>query len=183
MSYLRTSSRWIFVLLIGALAGATTIIPMSLERLTASSSHVLEGAPLAAWSQWNAQHNLIYTYTRFQVSNSWKGQAPSVVVVKQPGGTVGNTKEKVYGVRYLRPGEHSVLFLRPSDERDGTLIITGLVQGNFRVRISQTGQEMVSNGVPEVSSYSLGSGQVSSFSGNRMRLDELRARVVKAAQQ
>jgi hypothetical protein len=167
--------------LMTALAAATTIIPMSVEKLTESSSHVLEGAALSTWSQWDAQHNLIYTYTRFQVSGAWKGQAPSMVVVKQPGGTVGNTKERVYGVRYLRPGEHSVLFLRPSDERDGTLTVTGLVQGNFRVRISQ-GQEMVSNGVPEVSSYSVQNHGISSFTGNRMRLDELKTRVMKAAQ-
>jgi hypothetical protein len=183
VNYSRLSRLGICLLVITALAAATTIIPMSVEKLTQSSSHVLEGAAITTWSQWNAQHNLIYTYTKFQVSSAWKGQAPSVVVVKQPGGTVGTTKEKVYGVRYLRAGEHSVLFLRPSDERDGTLIITGLVQGNFRVRISPAGQEMVSNGVPEVSSYSVANGEISSFGGNRMRLDELKTRVVKAAQQ
>jgi hypothetical protein len=183
VNYARLTRLGFCLLLVTAIAAATTIIPMSVEKLTQSSSHVLEGAAIGTWSQWNAQHNLIYTYTKFQVSSAWKGQAPKVVVVKQPGGIVGNTKEKVYGVRYLRPGVHSVLFLRPSDERDGTLIITGLVQGNFRVRISPTGQEMVSNGVPEVSSYSVSNREVSSFEGNRMRLAELKARVVKAAQQ
>lgn len=176
------SRLWICLLLISAVAVATTVIPMSVERLAQSSSHVLEGSAISSWSEWNAQHNLIYTYTKFQVANTWKGQAPSVIVVKQPGGTVGDTIERVYGVRYLRRGERSVLFLRPSDERDGTLIITGLVQGNFRVRTSQNGEQVVSNGAPEVSSYAVSGREISSFIGNRMRLSELKARVEKAAQ-
>lgn len=182
MRYPRVCRQSICLFLICAAAFATTIIPMSVERLAQSSSHVLEGSAIARWSEWNPQHNLIYTFTKFHVGNAWKGQAPSVIVVKQPGGTVGNTTERVYGVRYLRPGEHSVLFLRPSDERDGTLIITGLVQGNFRVGISQTGEQVVSNGAPEVSSYSLSGHEVSSFTGNRMRMSDLKARVEKADQ-
>ncbi len=182
MKYARLSRLSICLLLVSAAALATTIIPMSVERLTQSSSHVLVGSATLTWSEWNPQHNIIYTYTKFQVANTWKGQAPSVIVVKQPGGTVGNTTERVYGVRYLRPGERSVLFLRPSDERDGTLIITGLVQGNFRVRMSQTGEQVVSNGAPEVTAYSVGNREVSTFTGNRMRLSELKARVEKADQ-
>lgn len=182
MKYAGLSRLSICLLLVSAVAVATTVIPMSVEKLAQSSSHVLEGAAIANWSEWNPQHNLIYTFTKFRVGNSWKGQAPSVIVVKQPGGTVGDTTERVYGVRYLRPGERSVLFLRPSDERDGTLIITGLVQGNFRVRTSQTGEQVVSNGAPEVTAYSVGNREVSTFTGNRMRLDELKARVEKAAQ-
>lgn len=182
MKYIWFSCLWICLLLISAAARATTVIPMSVERLAQSSSHVLEGSAISSWSEWNAQHNLIYTYTKFQVANAWKGQAPSVIVVKQPGGTVGDTIERVYGVRYLRRGERSVLFLRPSDERDGTLIITGLLQGNFRIRTSAAGEQVVSNGAPDVTSYSVSDHEVSAFTGNRMRLSELKARVEKAAQ-
>jgi hypothetical protein len=180
---MRRTARWFLCFLLGAgLSSATTVIPMSVERLAESSSHVLQGKAVQSWSEWNAQHTLIYTYTKFQVSSAWKGQAPAMVVVKQPGGKVDATTERVYGVRYLRQGEDSVLFLRPSEERDGTLIITGLVQGNFRVRTSRSGTAVVSNGMAEVSSYSVASHEVAPFTGSTMRLEDLKARVQKAVQ-
>lgn len=170
-------------LLLAGLASATTIIPMSVEKLTQSSSHVLQGRALETWSEWNPQHTLIFTYTKFQVAKVLKGQAAGVVVVKQPGGTVGEIAQRVFGVRYLRPGEESVLFLRPAAERDGTLVITGLMQGNFAVRKSKSGEELVSNGVPEVSEYSVSTQQISAYRGNQMRLQDLQMRVAKAVQQ
>jgi hypothetical protein len=161
---------------------ATTVVPLSIERLTAASSHVVEGFALQTWSQWNPQHTIILTYTRFQVQRSLKGQAPSMLIVKQLGGRVGATVQKVAGVRHLRPGEQTVLFLRPGDQNDGTLVITGLMQGNFSVRIAQDGTLMATNGMPEVSTYSVTTGQVTPYQGNRLRLADLEARVRKAAQ-
>jgi hypothetical protein len=162
---------------------ATTVVPMSIERLTAESSHVVEGVPLQTWSQWNPQHTIILTYTTFQVQRTLKGQAPPMVIVKQLGGRVGSMVQKVVGVRHLQPGEQAVLFLRPGDLNDGTLVITGLMQGNFSVRFAQDGTLVATNGMPEVHAYSVSTGQVTSYQGNRVRLDELEARVHKAAQQ
>jgi hypothetical protein len=167
---------------ISILATATTVVPMSIERLTAASSHVVEGVALQTWSQWNPQHTLIHTYTKFQVQRVLKGQAPAVLMVKQLGGTVGTTVQKIAGVRHLRPGEQTVLFLRPGDELDGTLVITGLMQGNFAVRTAQNGALMATNGMPEVSAYSISTGEVTPYQGNRLRLQDLEARVRKAAQ-
>jgi hypothetical protein len=161
---------------------ATTVVPMSIERLTAVSSHVVEGAALQTWSQWNTQHTMILTYTKFQVQRILKGQAPAVVIVKQIGGQVGSTVQRVSGVRHLQPGERMVLFLRLGDERDGTLVITGLMQGNFSIRTAENGAEVVSNGMPEVNAYSVSTGQVSPYQGNRMPLEYLELRVQRAAQ-
>jgi hypothetical protein len=163
-------------------AAATTVVPMSIERLTAASSHVVEGTSLQTWSQWNPQHTLIFTYTKFQVQRVLKGQAPPMVVVKQLGGTVGTTVQKVAGVRRLEPGERTVLFLRPGDENDGTLVITGLMQGNFSVRSTDDGTLVVTNGMPDVSAYSVSTGQVTAYRGNRLRLEELETRVRNAVQ-
>jgi hypothetical protein len=172
-----------FLLPISIIALATTVVPMSIERLTAASSHVVEGVPLQTWSQWNPQHTMILTYTKFQVQRTLKGQAPPMVIVKQLGGRVGSTVQKVAGVRGLQPGEQAVLFLRPGDENDGTLVITGLMQGNFSVRFAQDGALIASNGMPDVHAYSTSTGEVTSYEGNRIRLSDLETRVQKAAQQ
>jgi hypothetical protein len=167
-------------LLLTALLSATTLVPVSVERLTQESSHVVEAQASQSWSQWNPQHSLIFTYTKFQVERTLKGQAPATIVVKQPGGSAEGYTQKVAGVRHWRTGDQAVLFLRPSQEMDGTLEVTGLMQGNFLIHKSDTGETMVSNGVPDVSSYQASSNAVTQYRGSGMRLDQLETRIQKA---
>jgi hypothetical protein len=165
-----------------SLASATTVIPMSVEKLVSTSSHVVEATAIQAWSEWNPQHTIIFTFTKFQVTRDLKGQIPATIIVKQLGGSAGGYTQRVAGVRHWRSGEQAVLFLRPSQDQDGTLEVTGLMQGNFMVRQSPSGESLVSNGVPEVSAYQIGSRDVAPFRGSGMRLEELESRVQKAVQ-
>ena len=167
-------------LFLAALLSATTIVPVSVERLARESSHIVEAQASESWSQWNPQHSLIFTYTRFQIARTLKGQAPTTIVVKQPGGSAEGYTQKVAGVRHWRTGDQAVLFLRSSQEMDGTLEVTGLMQGNFLVHKSDTGEIMVSNGVPDVSTYQASSNAVTQYRGSGMRLDELESRIQKA---
>ena len=61
-----------------SLASATTVIPMSVEKLVSASSHVVEATAVQAWSEWNPQHSIIFTYTKFQVTRHLKGQVPAL---------------------------------------------------------------------------------------------------------
>src|SRR5258705_4218168 len=101
-------------LFVGVSLSATTIVPVSVERLTRQSTHIVEAQASQSWSQWNPQHSLIFTYTQFQVARALKGQAPAMIVVKQPGGSAEGYTQKVAGVRHWRTGDQAVLFLRPS---------------------------------------------------------------------
>jgi hypothetical protein len=170
------------VLAFASFISATTVIPVSVEQLTKDSSRVLEAVAAESWSRWNPQHTFIYTYTRFQVTVSLKGTPPSTVIVKQLGGSAEGYTQKVAGVRGWSPGEQAVLFLRPSPEADGAFEVTGLTQGNFRVRTSSTGETLVSNGAPGASSYQASSGAVTTFRASGMRLQELESRVRRAAE-
>ncbi len=173
------------VLLLGLLAlacGATTVIPMSVEELTQAASAVVEGTAGESWSAWNAQHTLIYTYTKFQVTRSWKGSPGQTVVVKQLGGAAGGYMQHVAGVRYFQSGEPCVLFLRPSVAQDGTQVVVWLMQGNFRVYTSSRGETMVSNGMSEASAYEAGSGHFSPFTGSPMSKKAMESRVRQAVQ-
>ena len=162
---------------------STTVIPMPVERLAQISSHVLRGRAVESWSAWNQQHGLIYTYTRFEVQQTLKGQAPATIVVKQLGGTVNGTTQHVSGLHYWRSGEEAVLFLRQDERLDGTLVVTGLIQGNFMITRTPTGEALVSNGVHGASSYQVSGSQathVSEFQGNHMTLRELESLVAKS---
>lgn len=156
-------------------AAATTIVPMSVEDLTHAATHVVEGQALRSWSSWNPQHSLIYTYTTFTVSQSLKGNAPGVITVKQVGGSAGGYTQHVYGVRQLQAGERALLFLRPSVAADGTLVVVGLMQGTFREYHTAAGETFVNNGVTGAQRYD--HGEVESFSGSSLRLQDVEARV------
>lgn len=169
------------VLLTACLAWATTIRPMSVDRLTQLASDIVEAHVTQTWSEWDAQHTRIYTYTRLNVTRSLKGSQTPSVLVKQPGGVKDGITEVVYGVRHFRSGEDSVLFLEPGRDNDGAMRVVGLMQGNFLVFKSQ-GELKVSNGVPNVTVVTTG-GQLAPYTGSHMTLQELESRVTKAVAQ
>ncbi len=172
----------LWVLAAAVASFATTVIPLSVENLTNISSHVIEGRAISSWTQWNGPHTVIFTYTKFQVLRSLKGPASATIVVRQLGGTLDGTTEKVAGVRQWKIGEQALLFLRPGEIRDGSLVVTGLMQGNFLIYRSPTGESLVSNGAPDVSVYKASKSAVTAYSGSAMRLQDIEGRVQKAVQ-
>ena len=162
----------------------TTIVPMSVERLTEASTHVVVAQAAESWTEWNADQTIVFTVTRFHVSENLKGEAGPTVLVRQMGGRTAHYEQKVAGVRHWQTGDQAVLFLRPSEAGDGSLVVTGLMQGDFRVlRAADPSREaMVSNGVSGVHTYDPAGKTLSEFSGTRMSLLDLKSRVKRAAQ-
>jgi len=163
-----------------ALITATTVRPVSIETMAGQASLIAEGHAVSSWSQWNPQHTIIITYTRFRVSRALKGAAGGEVTIRQPGGSVGVYKDVVHGLRYLKSGEEAVVFLQESDDHDGSMVIVGLMQGMFRMSRDNSGEAYVSNGVSGVQVQG-DSGAVTDFRGSRVPLSEFEARVTKVA--
>jgi len=163
-------------------ANATSIKPISIESLTQRASLVVEARAEKSWAQWNSQHTLIYTYTRFAVGRELKGHSPTELVVRQMGGSAGGYTQHVAGIRHWQPQEEAVLFLRPSQDQDGSMSVVGLMQGNFAVSRLPNGDVVASNGVPEVEIYNSGQPAPQSYSGASMRLSYLEQRILRAAQ-
>ena len=163
-------------------AFATTVRPATVEQLAQGSSHIVIARAGDSYAAWDAAHTAIYTYTTFTVMKSLKGWLPSsAITVKQFGGQVGNMVSRRIGVRQFTVGEELVLFLYPSPNADGTLLITGLMQGRFSVR-GAGGAATVSNGMPQPSPaaplYEAGAPVAQPY---RMSLDTLEQRVRNAA--
>jgi Na+/citrate or Na+/malate symporter len=169
------------ILLIAA-AQATTVVPMSVEELTEAATSVVEAQADDSWSQWNAQHTTIYTYTRVTVLRTLKGPAVPAFVVKQLGGIVAGVGQTVPGVRRFIPGESVLLFLRPSAAGDGTQIVVGLMQGHFRIYRARGGFLAVTNGLPGHAANGVSAlrrGAIADYRGTTMALDELESRVLR----
>ena len=159
---------------------ATTVVPASVERLTAQSTQVSLARAIDNRATWDNSHSRIYTLTRFQPVRQMKGSLPSTFTVKRLGGHLDGYNMKVSGVRGWDPGEKAVLFLQP--DVDGNFIVTGLMQGDFRLSRRTSGDVMVSNGVRGARQLDM-NGQVNEFRGAHMSLSELEQRVRKAAGQ
>ena len=170
----------VFVLLLMKVAAATTIVPMSVEDLTHSAGRIVQGHAIKSWSQWNPEHTLIYTYTRFAVTSTLKGRAQKEIVVKQLGGRAGGYTQKISGVRQLQNGEQAVLFLRPSVANDDSMVVVGLMQGHYRIYQGASGEAMASNGVPQLQSMARES---DGPRGSDMSVGQLEQRIRRALTQ
>ena len=164
---------------------ATTVLPISVERLTDISSDVVVAHAVKSWSTWNPQHTIIVTYTQFAVDNRLKGSAATTIMVKQPGGSAEGYTQHVAGVRPWSAGESAMLFLRPSQSGDA-MVVSGLMQGDFRIRRDQSGALVADNGLgtapvaagaDKVQVFNASKKSVSPYLGHRMSLDELQQRV------
>lgn len=172
----------ITLFLLTCAAMATTVIPMSVEELTRAASRIVEARAVSSRSAWNEQHSLIYTYTTYQVTRGLKGTAAQTITVKQLGGSAGGYTQKVSGVHHAQAGEEALLFVRPSEAADGTDVVVGLIQGNFRVYHASDGQAMVTNGISGAQAVERGSGRVTEYTGAAMPLNQAEARIRRAMQ-
>jgi hypothetical protein len=157
---------------------ATTVVPMSVDELTANASNIIEGRAVKTWSAWDTNHRILLTYTTFAVTKSLKGDATKEVTVQQLGGTDGVLTQKVSGVRHFQVGETTLLFLRPGDTAASPLLVVGLMQGNFRVMTTAAGDTIASNGVPDT--FVLRGTEVAPFSGTQIPLSVLESQIRKA---
>lgn len=149
MKQLRVSA--IFLLLACAslgLAQATQVEHRSPQQLGAQSTLVVLGRVAEVRSFWNEKHTKIFTDTRIDIEQTFKGAQVPSVTLRQLGGTVGTVRVSVAGALQWSAGEEVLLFLEPYAE--GTYHVSGFSQGRYDVaRDPQTGRAYVSRPVLE----------------------------------
>ncbi|HYC77396.1 MAG TPA: hypothetical protein VEI02_07190 [Planctomycetota bacterium] len=131
--------KFIAVALALAFAGvggaATSVRPMSLEELVRGSECVVLADVESVSSQWDAEGRMIYTYVTLKVAECWKGAPAQTVVVRVPGGQVGDVRVRVSESPVFLAGERVAAFLR---SRNGATEVTGW----FRGKLTVTGSEV-----------------------------------------
>ncbi len=115
---------------------AATLERLSLDDMTARSTAIVRARAISSSVSYIG--STIYTRTRFQVLESWKGQEKAEVEVFQPGGTVGQTTQHYAGTPRFTPGQEAVLFLWSGPSGRAQLI--GLSQGLFEVERNAAGE-------------------------------------------
>ena len=113
-------------------ADATRVRAMTTDQLVDRSALIVEGRVLSQQVIWDAERQRIYTDSVVLVSQTHLGVAPRSLTVRQIGGTLGQTTQKVAGVQPLPAGMEVLLFLRTDGVR---FYVTGLSQGRYRVAV------------------------------------------------
>lgn len=143
----KMKSRWIVIwLAICGVAASSTLATQikykSVPQLGETSALVVRGKVVSSRSHWNTSHTKIYTETRIDVEETYKGQPTASVNVVQLGGVVDNVRVTVHGALHWRVGEEVVVFL---DTSDGVRYqVNGFSQGKFLVeRDEDTGRPYI----------------------------------------
>jgi len=121
-------------------ARASAVLDRPIEEMTARSALVVRGKVVKTEARWDASHRRIQTYTQVRVSESLKGQAPATVLVRQPGGHVGELEQLVAGAAEFAPGEDVVLFLERAPDEAGAHLVAGMSAGAVRLERANTGE-------------------------------------------
>ncbi len=134
--------RWLIcaVLFVCTAAKATTLKRMTVREMTQAAELVVRARCVESAAKWDDGE--IWTFTRFEIEEAWKGSAPGQIVVRLLGGTTAELTSSVDGVPRFHAGEEVVLFLAPTSRGDYSIV--SWMQGTFRIALERgTGQAAV----------------------------------------
>jgi hypothetical protein len=127
--------------LLPTVASSTTFVVMDDAALLHASDVVLVGTVTAIESATSDLDDAIYTYIHVQPERVIKGTpSPDPVVLREPGGAVGDRTEWTFGAPQFWVGERSLLFL--SRNPDGSWQTNSLAMGKYSVTITASGRMM-----------------------------------------
>lgn len=119
-------------------ARPTTLVLMDDETLLRSSDVVVVGTVTSIESTPVAAQGPVYTYISIQPDNVIKGTlGPETLILREPGGGIGNRRVWIYGAPEFWVGERNLLFLTLNT--DGTLQTNGLSMGKYTIGVDATG--------------------------------------------
>lgn len=113
--------------------GAATLERLSTDEMIGKSTAIVRGKVLSSRSAFRGP--MIYTYSRVQVLEQWKGAVASEVEVACPGGKANGMEQNFSGAPALATGSEYLLFLWTG--KSGMTQIIGLSQGVFDVKLSK----------------------------------------------
>ncbi len=91
-------------------------------------------------ARWDDARRSIFTYSEIQVTEVIKGRASSTLLVRQPGGVVGEIGARVEGVAAFREGEQVVLFLEAAPDEPSVFGVWSLAAGKVSLEKNKLGE-------------------------------------------
>ena len=137
--------------LIAAMAipmSASQFIELPFDQVARESTLVVRGTVGAVSSAWNDDHDVIFSYAPIQVKQYIAGEGPSVLMLREVGGTAEGYTQVAVGFPTLREGQEVVLFLSQwEDSVDWR--IHAYNQGKYLVRAFNGAESLVEDPVKQ----------------------------------
>jgi hypothetical protein len=108
---------------------ATTLVRMSLVQMSRASREIVRARCVGNTTTWDVGE--IWTFTTFDIEETWRGSARGRISVRLLGGAIGSLTSHVSGIPRFQPGEQVVLFLEPATRGDFSIV--SWQQGTFRI--------------------------------------------------
>ena len=114
---------------LSTLASASVVMHETLDDMARRVPVIVRGKVARSVASWDEQQHTIWTWTELTVTDPIKGKAPSIVLIKQPGGEVGPIGQAVAGVATFTEGEDCVVFLQPAPNEKAAFMVSGMAAG------------------------------------------------------
>ena len=158
---------------------ATALKRMSVADLSRAAHTVVRAQCVANSTRWDAGE--IWTFTTFDVEETWKGSAAAQITVRLLGGKAGSLTSTVSGVPRFAPGEELVLFLELTPAQDFSIV--SWMQGTFRIGHDRTtDEETVTQDTAAFPVFDSASQRFESTGIRKMAVNSLRSLVIQSAE-
>ena len=127
------------------LAVASTFLKVDMPTLRGLSEAVVQARVVDVQSAWNDEGSMIFTHVTLEVTGRLHGKAANQLVVRIPGGTVGNFTSSMEGAPQFEVGQDVVAFIARWD--DGVPMIAGYAEGVSTVRRDAVGNMILNGGL------------------------------------
>ena len=132
-----------FLVVLTGTAPATTVLKMSIDKMSAEAALVVVGEVTGTTSAWTPDQTTIYTTITIKVEKCVAGQCPDTILIKQRGGTVGEATLYIPGMPKFSQGQKVLLFLDHSYEGEpGHHSVIGMCQGMFMIEKQKGGGKL-----------------------------------------
>ncbi|MGD9201745.1 MAG: hypothetical protein PVI26_09295 [Chitinispirillia bacterium] len=163
------------------LAGSTSIFELSLQELSLSAEKIVQARVTAVVSKWNKDSSAIFTYIRMNIVDDLiGGDKDNEIIIRQPGGIVGNTSLFVEGISNYIIGEEDVLFLLKDKIDKGTFRTLGMYQGKYKIFIDNKNVKRVKQDNSNTARFYRRRGRGSYLeTGNNKTLDDFKSSILQ----
>jgi len=126
-------------------AMATTVVMVPDTDLIVDSRLIVTGRVVSVISAWDDHGSMAWTYVEVATDVVLKGGLETTFVLKQMGGTVGESGIQISGQPRFAPGERVLLYLNAA--KDGSLHTAHALVGKFSIVRDSAGRDFVERSV------------------------------------
>ena len=130
-----------------SIAAASTFLKVDIPTLKGMSEAVVHAKVVDVRSAWNDEGTAIFTWVTLDVKGRLHGKAADQLVVRVPGGTVGDFTTEMAGAPKFDKGDEIVAFI--ARWYDGVPMVAGYAEGLSKVKHDLLGNLRLEGGLAD----------------------------------